>query len=102
MFEFTILDPAGKPDVRLGIDVDLHVRLAATARRLRLSILERFRDFYTDAEVKEDELDQFVAEINSVLSSLEMKDELAVFLSSLREVANRAKTRNQPLHGIAD
>lgn len=102
MFEFAILGNEGKPDIRLGINVALHTRLIAESRLLDLGIFERFSDYYSDGEVGASELSKFIQEIDIMRESLGQHDELTKILTSIRGIAVSAKSRNQPLYGLAD
>ncbi len=100
--DFVILGESGKPTEQLSLSIDLHHLLMETANRLHLKNFTRFYDYYEDAEVHQEEIEEFIQEIHIINRSITESNQLFNFLNALNLLAINAQKQNKSLLALAD
>lgn len=97
--EFTILGEDGKPYKRVEIGVDEHQKVITDAKESKaITIFNHFTDYYSDGEVRPEELDGFLNEI----WYLESINQGNVFLKDLMDLVYEAQEKKTSIHVLAD
>jgi len=102
--DIAILGADGSPKKQVSIDVNEHFRLMQIVCEKSGSLLNRLKDYYADAEFKDNELGGLIAEVTEIKAQCHGSGEerLLAFLNDLVELAEIAKCEQRSLIAIAD
>jgi len=100
--DLAILDARGFPTNEVRIGVDEHNRLMEKAALTGSRILLRLHDYYEDADIASDEIDEFVRDISELRKASGDDPALDRLLAELASLGNLAKSIGRGIAAISD
>ena len=102
-YDLAILNAEGAPYRQVSIGVDDHFRLIAIAKDIGLPLIQRFSDYYADAEFLPTEMDGLQAELMLVRDNMtSTKQVVPSWMANAIELTAEARSRLSGIVGIAD
>ena len=100
--DLAILEEGGFPTHEVRIDAAEHNRVMEKAASTRCRILLRLHDYYEDADIASDEIDEFINDVSELRRAYSDDDTLASLLSELAILGNLAKSIGKGITAISD